>query len=555
MPDIKTRSSMKETIKVIDKAAVAGERMKKTFVRTKDKTRDSARSTECMPEEYAVDQVVSAGQSAGYEAAHQFNQQGRKGFQASKENISRAKERLRPKKINEAVEGGKQAIQMESKWGKKPIEMARGGAVKTAPRKMNTSEAAVGSKRRIKTAEVMRKGAVTSVQASGKPSQRAMQHARNMVKRTTVKTGHVIRAVPGTVKTMFVAAKVLFSAFFAVGWIAMAVIIVLCLVGLLVGSCFGIFFSGEDTGTGQSMQSVVREINEDYQSRLDAIKTENVYDVLEMSGSQAMWPEVIAVYAVKTTADPDNAMDVATMDDSRKMILKDIFWQMHEISSEVLTGTDTVITETDDGNGNIAETSSTVTRNTLRITVSHKTVEQMAEQFGFTAAQRKQLEELLANDNRGVWNQVLYGIGVGDGAIVSVALSQIGNEGGSPYWSWYGFDERVEWCACFVSWCANECGYIEAGVIPKFASCSDGMAWFRERGLWQDGGYVPRAGDIIFFDRVRNGQNGEPDHVGIVEKVEDGIVYTVEGNSGDRCRAREYSVEDGEILGYGILCS
>ena len=80
-----------------------------------------------------------------------------------------------------------------------------------------------------------------------------------------------------------------------------------------------------------------------------------------------------------------------------------------------------------------------------------------------------------------------------------MALSQLGNVGGQPYWSWYGFESRVDWCACFVSWCANECGYLDAGVIPRFASCSIGIQWFRERGLWQDGSYEPRPGDLIFF--------------------------------------------------------
>ena len=91
------------------------------------------------------------------------------------------------------------------------------------------------------------------------------------------------------------------------------------------------------------------------------------------------------------------------------------------------------------------------------------------------------------------------------------------------YWSWYGFNSRVEWCACFVSWCANECGYIDAGVIPKFAGCT--------------GGSGP--------------QDDVPDHVGIVERVENGVVYTVEGNSGDSCRQRSYSVGHYEIWGYG----
>ena len=80
-----------------------------------------------------------------------------------------------------------------------------------------------------------------------------------------------------------------------------------------------------------------------------------------------------------------------------------------------------------------------------------------------------------------------------------MALSQLGNVGGRPYWSWYGFESRVDWCACFVSCCANECGYLDTGVIPRFASCSIGLQWFRERGLWRDHSYEPRPGDLIFF--------------------------------------------------------
>ena len=101
-----------------------------------------------------------------------------------------------------------------------------------------------------------------------------------------------------------------------------------------------------------------------------------------------------------------------------------------------------------------------------------------------------------------------------------MALSQLGNVGGRPYWSWYGFESRVDWCACFVSWCANECGYLDTGVIPRFASCSIGLQWFRERGLWRDHSYEPRPGDLIFFDwdDEDEGQDGAADHVGIVEK-------------------------------------
>ena len=132
---------------------------------------------------------------------------------------------------------------------------------------------------------------------------------------------------------------------------------------------------------------------------------------------------------------------------------------------------------------------------------------------------------------------------------MEVALTQLGNEGGQPYWSWYGFDGRVEWCACFVSWCADQCGYLDSGIVPKFAGCVDGANWFKGNGQWQDRNYEPTAGTIIFFDWEND---GETDHVGIVEKCENGVVYTVEGNAGDACRQNQYSVGSSSIYGNGI---
>ena len=139
--------------------------------------------------------------------------------------------------------------------------------------------------------------------------------------------------------------------------------------------------------------------------------------------------------------------------------------------------------------------------------------------------------------------------------IVEVAKSQIGNVGGETYWSWYGFTERVEWCACFVSWCADRCGYIDSGVIPKFSGCINGVDWFKSRGQWIGNSLEPIPGMIIFFDwDDEDGQDGNADHVGIVEKVENGRVYTIEGNTSDSCRQRSYPVGSYQILGYGVLC-
>ena len=136
----------------------------------------------------------------------------------------------------------------------------------------------------------------------------------------------------------------------------------------------------------------------------------------------------------------------------------------------------------------------------------------------------------------------------GNQVIVEIASAQVGNKGGQPYWSWYGFKSRIAWCACYVSWCADQCGYIDAGIIPKFSLCSDGVAWFKKNGQWQDRNYVPQAGDLIFFDWEGDGRCN---HVGIVEKCEDGVVYTIEGNSGNACKRQHYAVGSKKIFGYG----
>ena len=136
----------------------------------------------------------------------------------------------------------------------------------------------------------------------------------------------------------------------------------------------------------------------------------------------------------------------------------------------------------------------------------------------------------------------------GNTAVVDIAKAQVGNVGGYPYWSWYGFNSRVEWCACFVSWCYNQMGKSE----PCFAACqSQGIPWFQSHGQWGDRSYPNIApGDAIFFDWDLD---GSADHVGIVIGTDGSRVYTVEGNSGDACKVKSYSLDYACIKGYGLM--
>ena len=136
----------------------------------------------------------------------------------------------------------------------------------------------------------------------------------------------------------------------------------------------------------------------------------------------------------------------------------------------------------------------------------------------------------------------------GNTEVVDIAKSQVGNVGGQPYWSWYGFNSRVEWCACFVSWCYNQAGKSE----PRFAGCqSQGVPWFQSRGQWGARDYENIApGDVIFFDWDLD---GSADHVGIVIGTDGSRVYTVEGNSGDACKIKSYALTYECIKGYGLM--
>lgn len=401
----------------------------------------------------------------------------------------------------------------------------------------------------IKTLEHSRPAMETAVRTAQKvqAAQRTILSERRVawlgvrVKRATHRVTHMAKAAWTAARGGL--------ALLAASPVVLAVVVLICIVGLVVASPFGIFFSGEDSGTGQTIRTAIQEINQDYQARLDELRASAAYDVVEVSGSRAVWKEVLAVYAVRTTTNPDNPQEVATVDGNKRQMLEDIFWEMNQISHATETRTETVVEVTDDGSGNLVETEVTVTRIYLLITVRHRTAQEMADYYAFDQEQRDQLAELLDKENGALWMEALYGITGEAGDLVAVALSQVGNVGGEPYWSWYGFNSRVDWCACFVSWCADQCGYIEAGVIPKFAGCIQGSNWFKNRGHWQDNSYIPSPGDIIFYDWEGDGL---PDHVGIVERVENGRVYTVEGNSGDMCRQNSYPAGSAVIYGYGL---
>ena len=584
MADIKTRDAVKGTIKTIDKAAIASERMKAAYAKTKDKAEQGYYVDESSATEYASDKVSYTAERVTEEGVHQFNKQGQKGVQTTKENIVKAKDKIADFKTKRAVKAAEQkqaqaaseqvgsavrrgaesrsavpdmpvqtiktkrqtekTIKQSVRSTGKTVKTAAKGTVKSAEKSVKTAQAT--SKAAIKTTETSVKTAQAAAKASVKATQRAAQAAKATAKATAEATKAAVRATIAAVKAIIAGTKALISAIIAGGWVAVVIILIIVLFGCAV-SLFG------GGGNSNSYTPVSAEV-EAYEPLIQQYArqhgipeyTELIKAVMmQESGGRGNNPMQASECGYNTRypntpngiTDPEYSINVGIQNLAACLSAAEV---ENPIDMEHIK---LALQGYNFGNGYISWAKTNYGGYSYANAVEFSTTQ--AERLGWDSYGDTQYVSH-------VLRYYPYGrafTGGGNQAIVEVALTQLGNEGGQPYWSWYGFEGRVEWCACFVSWCANECGYIDTGVIPKFAGCVLGSQWFKDRGQWQDGSFEPSAGHIIFFDWEGD---GETDHVGIVECVENGTVYTVEGNSGDTCRQNSYAIGSSVIYGYGI---
>lgn len=584
MADIKTRDAVKGTIKTIDKAAIASERMKAAYAKTKDKAEQGYYADESSATEYASDKVSYTAERVTEEGVHQFNKQGQKGVQTTKENIVKAKDKIADFKTKRAVKAAEQkqaqaaseqvgsavrrgaesrsavpdmpvqtiktkrqtekTIKQSVRSTGKTVKTAAKGTVKSAEKSVKTAQAT--SKAAIKTTETSVKTAQAAAKASVKATQRAAQAAKATAKATAEATKAAVRATIAAVKAIIAGTKALISAIIAGGWVAVVIILIIVLFGCAV-SLFG------GGGNSNSYTPVSAEV-EAYEPLIQQYArqhgipeyTELIKAVMmQESGGRGNDPMQASECGYNTRypntpngiTDPEYSINVGIQNLAACLSAAEV---ENPIDMEHIK---LALQGYNFGNGYISWAKTNYGGYSYANAVEFSTTQ--AERLGWDSYGDTQYVSH-------VLRYYPYGrafTGGGNQAIVEVALTQLGNEGGQPYWSWYGFEGRVEWCACFVSWCANECGYIDTGVIPKFAGCVLGSQWFKDRGQWQDGSFEPSAGHIIFFDWEGD---GETDHVGIVECVENGTVYTVEGNSGDTCRQNSYAIGSSVIYGYGI---
>ena len=252
---------------------------------------------------------------------------------------------------------------------------------------------------------------------------KVIHHAKQAAQAAETTAKKVADVVMAGLKALWAATQTLAAAIAAGGTTALLVIVVLCMVAMVAGSAFGIFFAAEPTGDGISVAQAITELNEEYQERLQEIESEEEYDRQEIEsndGSYAIaWQDVLAVFAARTSGAEDGA-PVAYLDEENLERLRQIMWDMNEITWEVETQTHEVETtpatdttdDTDEHEDDPGTT--TVTETVLILTLHHKTAGEMREEYRFNARQNEYLALLLAEDATALWGDLLGGFAMGE---------------------------------------------------------------------------------------------------------------------------------------------
>ena len=294
------------------------------------------------------------------------------------------------------VKGAIKTAEKTEKTIKQSARSTQKATVKSAQKTAKSSQKAIKtaeqtSKTAVKTAQATAKATQKSAQAAAKAAQKAAAAARETARAAAVAAKAVAKAVVAAVKAIIAGVKELVTAIAAGGWVAVVAVVLICLIGLILASPFGIFFSGSNRDDGAvSASAAVARVNYDFASQLGALQ-EGDYDDIVISGSMADWPEVLAVFAVKVAGSEDvDATDVATLDPARVAKLTAVFWDMNSISSEVET-IDHPDSDPDD------EVDDSWTESILHITITAKTAEEMKTQYRFSEKQKTMLDELLEN--------------------------------------------------------------------------------------------------------------------------------------------------------------
>ena len=599
MPEIKAREAASPALKALDKSAVTSRRMKDALIKAKQKTEYNTRAKESSPEEYAADEVTEAAESGVYMGAHVIREtvyagmstaeRVKKGFEERKAEQPReyVKEKVRKarEEAREAAKAGSLPV-FDSEYSRAEpeafsalpspeIQSSQSGAQRASNRlrsspfrqqelKANRARSSdsvgrvssPGSVSYSKSAERLSHGPFrrsapnqqakqAAIRSAAQTAQRNTFAAKKVARESAQASKHAAEAVAKAARAAAAESKALVSAVIAGGSVAVFIILLVVLLGLSV-VLFG-RRSGNSSYTPVSPEvEAYTPIISIYAKQHGIPEYVELIKAIMMQESRGLGSDPMQCsesgYNTRYPRTPGGITDPEYSIDVGVQTIADVL-HMAEVESPIdLDHISLALQGYNYGSGYISWA--------------------LSKYGGYSELNAIEFSEMMAARNgwegygdRAYVSHVLqyYPLGriffgEGNQAIVEVARSQIGNEGGLMYCEWYGYPYRVEWCAIFVSWCAEQCGFLSSDALPKMEGVLPYIEWFRARDQWQGRDYEPMSGDLIFYDWEGD---GIADHVGIVDRVEAGIVYSIEGNANDRCIENSHYLGTFPIYGYG----
>ena len=439
LKEIKQKPDSKKP-KLLESAAKAPKTaMKDLWLKSKDKSIVELKETPFAsqrgessnaPANRAGDQMLSGMETAAKKGANLTYRGGKKLAQTTARKMKEKRELSHT--LSEAKNtGGKTAEAAKNTISKIRTKNTVAKSVKGKPQK-----AVKTASRSVKGVQQGAKG-IKTAQHSAKTAQQAAKAA--------------VKATATAIKAAAAAIKGLVAAIAAGGWVAVVIILLICLIALIVGSCFGLFFGSDSTGTGISVTQAVSTLNGEYLSHIQEIEDANPHDRQEITSNDGVlsinWEDVLAVFSAKVTGAEDGAQ-VASLDDAQVQQLRDIMWEMNAVSSSTRTESHEVeVTEVDE-DGNETTRTETVTETILEITITHKTPEEMAWQYSFNPRQNEYLALMSEPENQSLWAELLGGYTSGGGQIVNPNTDWVGTSifqwplpQSYTITSWFGYRE------------------------------------------------------------------------------------------------------------------
>ena len=376
MSKIKQRESTKN-IRTLNKAKDLYQHMKHSFVKTKEQAEEN-REIKDTPHVYATDSIFAKATELTKTTTYKVNNLGRRSF----------------KKVPETVQNANvEVIRIKQKFQSAVNSIKSKGTVKNAGKTASKG---------VKTTKQTSQTSVKAAQATMKASQKAAQTAKAAAKVTAQTAKVTAKAIVAAVKATIAAVKGLITMIAAGGWVAIVIILVVCMVASLASSPFGIFYSNDEATPGNmTMTSVIKQIDQDFNNEIEKIKTENPHDEVDVITTPQNWRDVLAVYAVKNSANPDNPIEIVTIDNQKYEAIKSVFWDMNNIFFKLeKIELETVYDES-------SSTEQTNSKTILHIIIKNKSCSEMEAQYAFNSEQCKLLDEFMSDNLKSIWSELL----------------------------------------------------------------------------------------------------------------------------------------------------